>query len=91
MTRLAVLVFSVSVLLVGCTGPIHSYSKAGSDVAEFRRDSYACVQEPPMAWGMSWSVNGSPMTVGARTDTKRQADLYQRCMEASGWTSEARQ
>jgi hypothetical protein len=91
MTRLAALVFSVWVLLVGCTGPIHSYSKAGSDVAEFRRDSYACVQEPRMAWGMSWGVNGRPMTVGARTDTKPQADRYQRCMEASGWTSEARQ
>lgn len=91
MTRLAALVFSVWALLIGCTGPIPSYSKAGSDVAEFRRDSNACVQEPQVAWGVSWGVNGSPMTVGARTDTKRQADLYQRCMEASGWTSEARQ
>jgi hypothetical protein len=89
MTRLAALVFSVWVLLVGCTGPIHSYSKAGSDVDQLRQDSSACVQEPPMAWGISWGVNGSPMTFGARTDTKRQPDLYQRCMEASGWTSEA--
>jgi hypothetical protein len=51
MTHLAVLVFSVCVLFVGCTGPVvYSYSKSGSDAADFRRDSYACVQEPQMSW-----------------------------------------
>jgi hypothetical protein len=91
MLRLAAMVFSAWGLLSGCTGPTYSYSKAGSDVADFRQDSYACVQEPRVAWGVSWGVNGSPMTVGARTDTKRQAILYRRCMEASGWASEAPQ
>jgi hypothetical protein len=89
LTRLAVLVFSAWVLLVGCTGPVQSYSKAGSDVADFRRDSYACVQEPRV----SWLANGSLMTVtaGASVDAKRQGNLYRRCMEASGWASEAPQ
>jgi len=32
-------------LLSGCTGPAYSYSKPGADAAEFRQDSYACVQE----------------------------------------------
>ena len=83
MSQLAVLVFSACVLLVGCTGPIYSYSKAGSDVADFRRDSYACVQEPRMSWGTS----GSPVTVSAR-DATRQAHLYYMCMKAQGWTAE---
>ena len=89
MTRLAVLVFSAWVLLVGCTGPVYSYSKAGSDAADFRRDSYACVQEPRMSWGAS----GNPMIVGASIDGKREANrLYRTCMEARGWTaSEATQ
>jgi hypothetical protein len=87
LTRLAVLVFSAWVLLVGCTGPVHSYSKVGSDVADFRRDSYACVQEPRV----SWAATGSPMTVGASIDAKRQANLYRRCLEARGWESEAPQ
>ena len=85
MTRLAVLVFSAWVLLVGCTGPVQSYSKAGSDVADFRRDSYACVQEPRLSGGAS----GTPMSVGASTDAKREAKLYRMCMEATGWTAEA--
>jgi hypothetical protein len=89
MLRLAVLLFSVLVPLVGCTGPVHSYSKAGSDVADFRRDSDSCVQEPRV----SWLANGSPMTVtvGASVDAKRQGNMYRRCMEASGWVSEAPQ
>jgi hypothetical protein len=89
MLRLAALLFSVLVLLVGCTGPGYSYSKAGSDVADFRRDSYACVQEPRV----SWLADGSLMTVtvGASVDAKRQGNLYRRCMEASGWASEAPQ
>jgi hypothetical protein len=83
MTHLAALVFSVCVLLVGCTGPISSYSKTGSDAADFRRDSYACVQEPQMSWG----VSETPVTVNAR-DAKRQARLYDVCMRARGWTAE---
>jgi hypothetical protein len=84
MRRLAALVFSTWVLLGGCTGPTHSYSKADSDVAEFRRDSDACVQEPRMSWGAS----GNPMIVGASIDAKRQAGtLYRMCMEAHGWTA----
>jgi hypothetical protein len=88
MTRLAVLVFSAWVLLVGCTGPpIYSYSKADSDVADFRQDSYACVQESRISWGAS----GTPMSVGASTDGKREAHLYPMCMRARGWTAEAPQ
>lgn len=87
MLRLAPLLCSALVLLSGCTGHIRSYSKAGSDVADFRQDSNACVQESRV----SWNVNGSPMTVGASADAKRQANLYRRCMEASGWASEAPQ
>ncbi len=86
MLRRAALVFSAWVLLTGCTGPTYSYSKAGSDVADFRRDSYACVQEPRMSWGAS----GNPMIVGASIDGKREANrLYRACMEARGWTAEA--
>ncbi len=83
MTRLAALVFSTWVLLGGCTSPTYSYSKAGSGVAEFRRDSYACAQEPRM----SWSASEHPMIVSARRDAKRQAGLYRMCMEAYGWTA----
>ena len=85
MSQLAVLVFAECILLVGCTGPIYSYSKAGSDVADFRLDSYACVQEPRMSAG----VSGAPMGVGASADGKREAKLYRLCMEANGWTAEA--
>jgi hypothetical protein len=85
MLRLAALVFSAWGLLNGCTGPTYSYSKAASDVADFRRDSSACVQEPQMSWGAS----GSPMIVSASTDGKREAKLYRMCMEANGWTAEA--
>ena len=88
MLRLAAVVFSGWVLLSGCTGPTYSYSKVGSDVAEFRRDSSACVQEPRMSWGAS----GNPMIVGASIDAKREASaLYRMCMEARGWTAEAPQ
>lgn len=47
MTRLLALVQGV-VLVAGCAEPTYSYSKAGSNVADFRQDSYACVQEPRM-------------------------------------------
>jgi hypothetical protein len=87
MLRLAALVFSTWVLLIGCTGPTYR-CKAGSDVADFRRDSNACVQEPRMSWGAS----ENPMIVGASTDDKRQSStLYRMCMEARGWTAEAPQ
>ena len=72
-------------LLAGCTGPTYSYSKAGSDVADFRRDSFAYVQEPRMSWG----AGGNPMIVGASTDAKQEATLYRMCMAARGWTAEA--
>jgi len=81
MLRLAALVFSAWVLFAGCTGPTYSYSKTGSDVADFRRDSYGCVREPRM----SWSASETPMGVG---DPQRQASkLYRTCMEAHGWTA----
>ena len=84
MLRLAALVLSAWVLLSGCTGAAYSYSKAGSDVVDFRRDSDACVQEPRMSWGAS----GNPMIVGASIDAKREASkLYRMCMEARGWTA----
>jgi uncharacterized protein YceK len=83
MTQLAALVFCACVLLGGCTGSIYSYSKAGSDAADFERDSYACVQEPQMSWG----VSESPVTVSA-SDARRQALLYRMCMRARGWTAE---
>jgi hypothetical protein len=88
MTHLAApVLFSAFVLLVGCTGPfVYSYSKAGSDAADFRRDSYACVQEPQMSWG----VSENPVTVST-SDAKRQAHLYYMCMRARGWTAEAPQ
>jgi|ERR1700730_4459280 hypothetical protein len=86
MLRVAALVFSAWGLLSGCTGPPYSYSKAGSDVADFRQDSDACVQEPRMSWGAS----GSPMIVGASSDGNRDASkLYRMCMGARGWTAEA--
>ena len=83
MTRLAALVFSTLVLLSGCTGPTSSYSKASADVADFRRDSHACAQEPRM----SWSASEHSMLVGARLDAKRQVGVYRMCMEAYGWTA----
>ncbi len=85
MLRLAVLVFSAWVLLTGCTGPTYSYSKAGSDVAEFRRDSSACVQEPRM----SWSASENPMIVASIDAQRHASTLYRMCMEAHGWTAEA--
>jgi hypothetical protein len=88
MPRLAALVFSTWVLFIGCTRPTYSYSKAGSDVVDFRRDSHACVQEPRMSWGAS----ENPMIVRASTDATRQSSaLYRMCMEARGWTAEAPQ
>jgi hypothetical protein len=83
--RLAALVFPVWGLLSGCTGPSYSFSKAGAETADFRQDSYACVQEPRLSGGAS----GTPMIVGGRTDGKREAKLYRMCMEANGWTAEA--
>jgi hypothetical protein len=82
--RLAALVFSVWALLSGCTAPTFTYSRGGADAADFRRDSYACVEEPQMSVGAS----GTPMSVGAGTDGKREK-LYRMCMEANGWTAEA--
>jgi hypothetical protein len=84
MTRFVFLVLGAA-LLAGCTGPTYSYSKAASDVADFRRDSSACVQEPQMSWGAS----GNPMIVSARTEAKQETTLYRMCMEARGWTAEA--
>ncbi len=84
MTRFMALVLGV-VLFAGCAGPTYSYSKAGSNVADFRQDSYACVQKPRMSWG----AGGNPMIVGASTDAKQEATLYRMCMEARGWTAEA--
>jgi hypothetical protein len=84
MPRLMALVLGAA-LLAGCTGPTYGYSKAASDVADFRRDSDACVQEPRMSWGAS----GNPMIVSASIDTKQEATLYRMCMEARGWTAEA--
>jgi hypothetical protein len=84
MTRFMALVLGV-VLFAGCAGPTYSYSKAGSNVADFRQDSYACVQEPRMSWG----AGGNPMIVGTSTDAKQEAILYRMCMEARGWTAEA--
>jgi hypothetical protein len=73
------------VLFAGCAGPTYSYSKAGSNVADFRQASYACVLEPRMSWG----AGGNPMIVGASTDAKQEATLYRMCMAARGWTAEA--
>jgi hypothetical protein len=86
MTRFVVLVLGAT-LLAGCTGPTYSYSKAASDVADFRRDSSACVQEPRMSWGAS----RKPMMGSASTDAKQEATLYRMCMEARGWTADAPQ
>ena len=81
MIRFIALVLGAA-LLAGCTGPTYSYSKAGSDVADFTRDSNACVQEPRMSWGTS----ETPMIVGADVGPQRQAGrLYRMCMEAHGW------
>jgi hypothetical protein len=84
MLRLAALVFSVWGLLSGCIGPTYNYSKGAADVADFRRDSSACVEEPWISRGAS----GSPMMVGASIDGKRDTKLYRMCMEANGWTAE---
>ena len=86
MLRLAVLVFSVWVLLAGCTGPTYSYSKPGSSSLDFKQDSYACLQESRVSWGAA----GGLMIAAAQADAKREANrLYRMCMEARGWTAEA--
>jgi hypothetical protein len=83
MTRFMALVLGAA-LLAGCTGPTFSYSKADSDVADFTRDSNACVQEPRMSWG----TGEIPMIVGAGIGPQRQAGrLYRMCMEAHGWAA----
>ncbi len=88
MVRLAALVFSAWVLLSGCAGPTYSYSKPDGSPMDFKRDSYACVQEPRMSWGAS----ENPTIVGASTDARREAKrLYRMCMEVRGWTAEASQ
>jgi hypothetical protein len=84
MLRLAALILSACGLLAGCTGPTYSYSRPGSDVADFKRESSVCVQEPRMSWGAS----NSPMIGGGSIDPQRQARiLYRVCMEAHGWTA----
>jgi uncharacterized protein YceK len=84
MLRLVALVFSAWVLLSGCTGPTYSYSKPGSDVADFRRDSDTCVQEPRM----SWDASENPMVLGTGIHPTQQAGTrYRMCMEAHGWTA----
>lgn len=80
MTRLMALVLGAA-LLAGCTGPTYSYSKAASDVADFRRDSSACVQEPRMSWG----ANENPMTVGASIGP--QATSWPVVPHVHGWTA----
>ena len=80
MLRLAALMFSTWVLLSGCGGPIHSYSKPGSSSLDFRRDSDACVQDSRAGGGSTIRVTD----VSAR----REVGLYHRCMEARGWTAD---
>src|SRR5260370_38564235 len=88
MFRLAALVFSAWVLLSGCTGPTYSYSKPDGSPMDFKRDSYACVQESRVSWGAS----GNAMIIGASIDAKRQANrLSKRCVEARAWTAEPSQ
>jgi len=83
MLRLA-LILSACALLAGCTGPTYSYSRPGSDVADFKRESSVCVQEPRMSWGAS----ENSMIVGVSIGSQRQAGrLYRMCMEAQGWTA----
>ena len=83
MLRCVALVLGV-VPLAGCTGPTYSYSKPDGSPMDFKRDSYACVQESRVSWGAS----GNAMII----DAKRQANrLYKMCMEARGWTAEASQ
>ncbi len=101
MTRLIVLVLSTLGLLAGflalvlgmvllgwgCTGPTYSYSKAGSDVADFNRDSYTCGQESGSYAGGSGLADAAAIIAA-----KPQANyLYKRCMEARGWTAEVAQ
>lgn len=80
MLRLAALVFSALVLLTGCTEPPYRYSKAGSDVDAFRRDSAICVQAPGL-----WNASENPIGAAQHQVSER----YRRCMEARGWTAEA--
>jgi hypothetical protein len=77
MLRLAAVVFSGWVLLSGCAGPTDSYSKPGSSEMDWKRDSYACAQDP--------RPSGGTGLVSAAADANR---LYKACMEARGWTAE---
>ena len=67
-----------TMLLSGCADPIYSYSKPGSNLADFKQDSYACVQDPRL----------SSRAASELMSTRAQVDLYKRCMEARGWTAE---
>ena len=58
MVRLAALVFSAWVLLAGCTGPTYTYSKPEGSPTDFKRDSYACVQESRVSWKMCMEARG---------------------------------
>jgi len=47
-------VFLVSVRRCSRVAQVHlQLQQGGLDVADFRRDSSACVQEPRMSWGAS--------------------------------------
>jgi hypothetical protein len=73
-----------TVLLSGCADPIYSYSKPGGNLADFKQDSYACVQDSRLSSGVASEL----MSTAAQVDTKRDANLYRMCMEARGWMAE---
>jgi len=73
-----------TVLLSGCADPIYSYSRPGSNLADFKQDSNACVQDSRLSSGAAREL----MSTTTQVDTKRDANLYKRCMEARGWTAE---
>ncbi len=81
MRRSAALVFSAWVLLAGRTGPTYSYSKPGSTEMDFKRESYAGVQDSRVS-------AGGPTILAAHGDAKREVSLYRVCVEAGGWTAE---
>ncbi len=81
MLRVAALIFSVWVLLSGCSGDTYpSYSKLGSIETDFKQDSDACMQDFGAA-----SASTAP---ASPEDAKREASRYRMCMEARGWTAE---
>jgi hypothetical protein len=75
-SQLAVLMFSACVLLVGCTEPIYSYSKAGSDVSDFRQDSTG-ISRPQV--GHARLARGWPRSssqIGGLTEESRGCRVY---------------